>query len=152
MNMSVREKTIWVELILDMAIAIYYFTSVYQLSGWNEITGEEIGSVIRNSIIFAIGGSILLHLIFIRNSKIEDKDERDYIIDARANAVGYYTLFALCCILVGHIMIGEGLEYFFSWRPEPLSNPFIMHLIALSLLASAYLRSLVRLICYRRGY
>lgn len=152
MGFSIRERKIWIEMVVDLVVAVYYFTSVYQLSGWDEITGDEMGRIIRNSIAFAILGSIILNVAFIRSGKDEGKDERDYIIDARSNAFAYYTLFILCCMFIGHIMLVEGAEFFFSWQSEPLSNPFIMHLIALSLLASSFIKATVQIISYRRGY
>lgn len=152
MEYSFRERKIWIEFAIDVVVALYYFTAVFVLSGWNEITGKEIGEVIGNSITFAISATIILHLIFTRNEKEYQKDERDYSIDAKANAYGYYALVTFCLIIIGHIMINEGAEYFFSWSTEELSNPFIMHLIALSLLISSFVKSITQIVCYRRGY
>ncbi len=67
MEYSIRERKIWIELVIDVVVSFYYFTSVYQLSGWDEITGNEMGLIIRNSIAFAIIGAIILHVIFVRN-------------------------------------------------------------------------------------
>ena len=151
MEYSTREKNIWIELILNLFVSLYYFTAIYQLNGWEEITGDEIGYVIRNVIVFAIIGTILLHTIFVKNYNEQPKDERDIAIEAKGNATGYYTLVILCTLLIAHIMLNEGVGFLFSERTVPFTGPFAMHLILIAIMIASFSKSIVQITCYRRG-
>ncbi len=152
MDISTREKNIWIELSLNIVVSAYYFISVYNLSGWTEISGEEIGRIIGNVIVFAILGTIILHILFIRGTKEENKDERDKAIEAKGNAFAYYVLVVLCFFLIGHIMLNEGIKDIFPRREIPVTGPLIIHFIFFALLISTSIKSIVQIICYRKDY
>ncbi|MDG1709497.1 MAG: hypothetical protein P8H03_12090 [Emcibacteraceae bacterium] len=64
MDLSDREKSIWIELIVSITVSIYYFSHVIGIDGFMDITNIAFGKVIINSILFSIVAAILLAAIF----------------------------------------------------------------------------------------
>lgn len=146
MHFSTREKQIFIELLISALVSGYYFYSSYQLSGWRQIVGPEMGALIVKVIVIAIVTSIVLYAIFSR-ATLEDRDERDLEISAKGNAFGYYSLVALCCSLVGLVMFNEGLGLISD--NIQISGPMAMHFVLMALMASAIVKSATQLLYYR---
>ena len=148
MNISTREKNIWIELAITSAVSIYYFFSSFALSGWTEIASYEMGIVVRNVIVISVVASTVLYSLFARENP-EEKDERDRAIEARANALGYYCLTVFCAISVAAILTSEGIILF--GKTSLINGPVAMHLILVALMLSALIKQGCQLFYYRRG-
>jgi hypothetical protein len=148
MNISAREKSIWIEFTITGAVSIYFFFSSYMLSGWAQIASYEMGIVVRNVIILSIIASIILYGLFGRETP-EDKDERDLAIESRGNACGYFALTILCGLLVAFIMLSEGRVLL--GRATVINGPVAMHLILIALMISALFKQASQLLNYRRS-
>lgn len=147
MDISAREKSIWIEFIITGTVSAYYFFASYMLSGWAQIASYEMGIVVTNAIILSIVASIILYGLFAREAP-EDKDERDLIIESKGNACGYYSLTILCAIFVGLIMLDEGE---LLGKASAINSPVAMHLILVALMISALFKQASQLFHYRRG-
>ena len=150
MDVSNREKSIWIELFVSIGVAIYYFANVFSAGGFNDIISAEVGKVIINAILISIAASIILSIIF-KQKDPEAKDERDKAIEARANAYAYYALTFLIVSIIIHIMINEGAGYFFNEDVLRVSNAQTMHFILIALIIAGAVKSVTQLFCYRRG-
>ena len=148
MDISAREKSIWIEFIITGAVSLYFFYSSYMLSGWTQIASYEMGGVVTNVIILSIVASIILYGLFGRE-KPEDKDERDLAIESKGNACGYFALTILCGLLVAFIMLSEGRVLL--GEASTINGPVAMHLILIALMISALFKQASQIFHYRRG-
>jgi hypothetical protein len=148
MDISAREKSIWIEFIITGTVSAYYFFASYMLSGWAQIASYEMGIVVRNVIIFSMIASIILYGLFGRETP-EDKDERDLAIESKGNACGYFALTILCGLLVAFIMLSEGRVLL--GRASVINGPVAMHLILIALMISALFKQASQLLNYRRS-
>jgi len=148
MDISIREKNIWIEFTITAAVSLYYFYSSYRLSGWTQVTSYEMGILVRNVIILSVVASIILYALFARETP-EQKDERDLVIELKGNAFGYYALTILCSLLIGAIMLSEGIVLL--GKTSHINGPVAMHLILVALMISALLKQATQLFYYRRG-
>ena len=148
MDISAREKSIWIEFIITGVVSLYFFYSSYMLSGWTQIASYEMGIVTTNVIILSIVASIILYGLFARETP-EEKDERDLAIESRGNACGYYALTILCSILIAIVMLSEGR--FFLDKSIAINGPVAMHLVLVALMISALFKQASQLFYYRRG-
>ena len=146
MHISTREKHIFIELLISALVSAYYFYSSYQLSGWSQIVGPEMGALVAKVIVISILASIFLYAIFSRDT-LEDRDERDMAINAKAHAFAYYSLVALCCCLVGLVMFNEGLGL--MGNNIQISGPVAMHFLVMALMISAIVKCAIQLLYYR---
>jgi hypothetical protein len=148
MDISAREKSIWIEFIITGTVSAYYFFASYMLSGWAQIASYEMGIVVRNVIIFSMIASIILYGLFGRETP-EDKDERDLAIESKGNACGYFALTILCGLLVAFIMLSEGRVLL--GKAIAINGPVAMHLILIALMISALFKQASQLFHYRRS-
>ena len=148
MDISAREKNIWIELAITGAVSVYYFYNSFRLSGWTEIASYEMGLLVRDVIILSIVASIALYALFARENP-EQKDERDRAIESRGNAFAYYSLTVLCCLLIGTIMLSEGIVVL--GKTSAINGPVAMHLLLIALMISALIKQATQLFFYRRG-
>tara|TARA_R110002096_G_scaffold416576_2_gene619236 strand:- start:49464 stop:49919 length:456 start_codon:yes stop_codon:yes gene_type:complete len=150
MDLSNREKEIWIELVVSMAVAIYYFTNAYNAGALFNIVNAELGKVVVNAIILSITSTIVLSIVFKQKST-EAKDERDIAIESKANSYSYYGLCVFITIIIGHIMISEGIGYFDNETPVSLDSSAIMHLLLVSMIVAGAIKSVTQIIHYRYG-
>jgi len=148
MDISAREKSIWIEFIITGAVSLYFFYSSYMLSGWTQIASYEMGGVVTNVIILSIVASIILYGLFSRETP-EEKDERDLAIESRGNACGYFALTILCGLFVAFIIWSEGRVLL--GKASTINGPVAMHLILIALMISALFKQASQLFYYRRG-
>ncbi|MDG1819857.1 MAG: hypothetical protein P8H31_08490 [Porticoccaceae bacterium] len=148
MDISAREKNIWIELAITGVVSVYYFYNSFRLSGWTEIASYEMGLLVRDVIILSIVASIALYALFARENP-EQKDERDSAIESRGNAFAYYSLTVLCCLLIGTIMLSEGI--FLLGKTSAINGPVVMHLLLIALMIAALIKQATQLFFYRRG-
>jgi len=150
MDLSNREKEIWIELVVSVVVAIYYFTNAYKAGGLIDIVNAELGKVVVNAILISIASTIILSIVFNKRN-LEAKDERDIAIESKANSYAYYGLCVFITIIIGHIMISEGIGYFDNANPVILSSSAIMHLLLISLITVGAIKSVTQIIHYRCG-
>ena len=150
-DISVRERKIWVELIIDVVVSVYYFMIIYELATKDGLDLAVIGALTLKTVIVSIVLGILLAIFFIGNRKEEPADERDQLIAAKANAAGYYTLGTGIAFLIFHsiaVAIGQASPVF-------LQNPLTPVELALTLGALVVIASSIKasmmLYYYRRG-
>ncbi len=115
------------------------------------LNADEITKIIFTVIIISIIGSILIS-IFLGAGKDEEMDERDSQFEAKANSVGYYAMFVAIVFLIGHIILNEITEEIFKFSYEAMPPLKIAVYMMVVLVVASFLKELVRIFYYRRGY
>lgn len=155
-EMSVRERDLWVELLTNLLVAIYYFPKLFILmaAGDAALMGKPMVSLISSTIILAIFVAIILVVIlklFNLKGTLEKEDERERSFSAKGSLGAYWVLFVLICILIGQIILddifGASRQSFVVLTPV-----LIAHLLLISLMISGTTKSVIQLYYYRRGY
>jgi len=144
-TVSNRELNIWATLILDVVVAVYYFSSIIAMP---EVTMAALAALIGKIIVFSIVFSIVIFsLINARGAK--KPDERDYRFETRANAIGYYTLSVGVVLVLGHIVIGNVMPI--EQRVDTSSPVVVANILLFMLILASCAKALSQLFQYRRG-
>ncbi len=162
MDLSNREKEIWIELIVSVAVAVYYFKAAYIAGGFTDLANVALGKVVLNAILLTIASTIILSIVFKKKDN-EVKDERDIAIEAKANSYAYYGLCIFISIIIAQIMIDAGIGYFESKRPPGedigyfehdhimVNLALVMHLMLMAMIAAGAIKSITQIYLYRQG-
>ena len=63
-----------------------------------------------------------------------------------------YTLKVILILIIGHIMLNEGVGYFAPLRAIEISTSQMVHMIVIAILAADTVKSVVQIFSYRRGF
>ena len=154
-NFSTREKNLWSELLVDVVVALYYFPKMFFMlrAGDAALTGSAMAGLVTSTIIVAIIAGAIVSVFLHMEAKPETVDERDHLFLARGNKVAYIILVACVVAIMGNIVVLEMLPAFARERnwfdPTPVA---IAHLLLVSLVLSSGGKTIIQLLCYRRGY
>lgn len=161
MDLSNREKEIWIELIVSVAVAVYYFKAAYIAGGFTDIANAALGKVVLNAILLTIASTITLSIVFNKKDN-EAKDERDVVIESKANSYAYYGLCIFIAIIIGQIMISAGIGYFEGANPSSddigyfdhthidVNISLVMHLLLIALITAGAIKSITQIYLYRQ--
>ena len=97
MNLSYREKIIWISLISTVLIFGYYFFQAFRVFNNPDIENTTLVSLfIGVVILISIIQVVLIIILSIVNKKEAEKggDERDKLIEAKATKISYFILSA----------------------------------------------------------
>ena len=153
-DLTSRELNLWVELLVDIIVALYYFPRAFNLIKNDEwtLTGGAMIGLLVSTIILAIVVSVILSILVSIWKKPAEKDERDYVFSARGSTVAYTALFVLVILIIGQVLF-EGTYPEMAGKLRLITSPLIIgHLLMLALMFSSTLKSAVQLFFYRRGY
>ena len=154
-NFSTREKNLWSELLVDIAVGLYYFPKMFFMlrAGDEVLTGGAMASLVISTIMVAIFAGIIVSVFLHAEEKPETVDERDHLFLARGSRVAYIILMVCVLAIMGNIVILEMLPEFVQERnwfdPTPVA---IAHLLLVSLVLSSVGKTVMQLVSYRRGY
>ena len=155
--MSKMERAAWVSLIVEGAVAIYYFSAIFAMGPGLDIHGPAvaglIGRVIMLAIILGIVMEIIMNGIIRRAHDKVPGDERDALISAKSYRNGYFVLGIGCAAIVGYVVlsVGGGRAW---WITEilTLTPVYAAHLLLLAMMLSSGVINASRIFYYRRGY
>ncbi|MES2624641.1 MAG: hypothetical protein V4628_05155 [Pseudomonadota bacterium] len=153
-DMSVREEKLWFELVVDIAVGLYFYPKAFglMLAGDAALTGRAMNGLIIGTVTWAIILSILLGaFVFNTKQKSEPKDERDLLIErttgrwfGRILVIGIMAIIGLIVVQAMALDIGSLL-----FTLTPLS---IALLLLFNLMLASLVDSIAKLYCYRRGF
>lgn len=153
-DISTREKNLWVELLVDVIVALYYYPKMFLLitAGDVALTGERMTNLIISTVMLAIFVSVALAALLHDRKEPEPRDERDLIIDNRGSVLFGRLLLAcvlaiMAMIVTQQMSIGRRVD----WLIE-LSPLVIGHLLLFTLMISSTASSALKLVLYRRGF
>jgi hypothetical protein len=155
MDLSYKEKSVWISLISTIAIFGYYFFNVINLS----YLAPEIAKVsaaglaIQAIIMIIIVETLFQSLLAIGNHKAAEMadDEREQLIGYKSNVWGYRILILGVMLVLGRIVILEfNPQYLSDYGSEGIPL-FTAHLLLFSFILSEVVRFSSQIYYYRSG-
>lgn len=156
-KMSVREKNLWAELLVDVVVGLYYLPKMFVLlqGGERALTGGAMAGLVTSTVLVGImagvAAAVLLGLLS-QDKDAEPLDERDHSFLARGNLVAYVTLVAGVVLIISQVVIFELMPELWQERGIPLSPVAIANLLLVALVLSSVVKVAAQLFSYRRGY
>jgi len=156
MNMSFKEKSIWISLVSTVLIFGDYFINVLSLSGLPAETAKTTALELSLRALFLI---ILIEVIFQgmlatsnRKAAKLGADERDKLFEYKGNNFGYTVLVIGVFITLGRIVILE-LNPELIGQSSVLEIPLLTaHILLFSFIFSEIVRFSTQLYFYRCGH
>ena len=143
-NYSNRELNIWAELILNILVSLFFVSKVFTS---NQFGGEVLVQIISTTIILAIVYSIVVFGAINALTKIEEKDERDYIYELKSYRISYYLshggILGIICLIVFNALYQENISL--------LTLPKVAMILLIIALLSSTGKSLTQLFNYRKN-
>ena len=148
--MSLREKSAWVCLITILIVFVPYFVfllpKLWQGEGG---AGLVLGAFIGATIFCAVLSTILAIAVAV-STKDEPKDERDVLIEGKANRNAYYVLLTLCFLALSSILL-VGLGSPETMLPTYARPAFVSQIFLLCFVIAEVTKYATQVVCYRRG-
>lgn len=151
-DFSIREKNLWFEFLVDIVVALYYYPRVLGLlwRGDGALSGAAMTDLIINTVMVAVGASVLISILLHTQQKPEPRDERDYMIEARSNLWFSRVLVVGVLAVIGTVVFHQ----FNPWSAQallPLTPLVLAHLLLFVLMLASMVNSVLRLLMYRLG-
>ena len=143
MNMTFREKSIWVSLIIMSVVWVNYFVRVQPALADGSISKEGSIGLFIGAVVTLVVLEIIVHIVLaVSNSKTADQpaDEREKLINSKAGDISGWVL-GVCVVTIGaYAMLND------------VSSVLIANLLLLSLVLSQCADYALALFYYRRGW
>lgn len=156
MNMSLKEKSTWISLLVTLGIFAYYFYNIVALAGLPKPVALDAALSLSTKVIMVIIiiEIILQSLLTASNHREANlgNDERDQIFSYKSNRIGYSILVVGVFITLGRLVM---LEYNpgFSDAHSSLQIPMLTaHILLFSFILSEVARFAALLFYYRRTF
>jgi hypothetical protein len=139
-KMAFREKSAWISLITYTLVFGGYFATVWRV--WDESWGRGqslglmVGAIVA-LVILAIIFNTALALFFPRDADTR-ADEREVLIDLKAERIASYTLSALLVCVVATLIVG--------WNPYLVAN-----LLMGAMVIAEVVKDIAQIVYFRRG-
>jgi hypothetical protein len=156
MNMSFREKSIWISLISTLLIFGDYFLNVIALGNLSQevakTTALELS--VRAFVLIIIVEIIFQTMLAVSNRKAAKlgSDERDKLFEYKGNNVGYTVLVIGVLMSLGR-MVSLEISPEFIEQFKVLNVPFLTaHILLFSFILSEVVRFSAQLYYYRSSH
>lgn len=154
LNISYKEKTIWLSLGLTVYLMYYYYSGLNTLNNTNTLTEASFSSLLTTSVIWLTSLAIAFHIIVaaINHREAEqDDDERDKLIEMISTRNAYYILVLGILVAISQTQFSH--FNYVSFNYESLSSGYnVIHYIIVSFLIAEIVKNLSQLFYYRRGF
>ncbi|WP_339719158.1 hypothetical protein [uncultured Paraglaciecola sp.] len=156
MDMSFREKSIWISLISTLLIFGDYFLNIVSLSSMPAEVSKAaaLGLSLRALLLIIVVEILLQGLLAISNRKeaAQGSDERDKLFEYKANNFGY-------AVLVIGVFITLGRIVFLEFNTEVIQQSTLIniplltaHILLFSFIFSEVVRFSAQLYYYRSSH
>lgn len=113
-DMSETQRQAWITLIVDMAVFVVFLKGMTTGKSIDTLSAAQLSSFVIGLIVTTIVLHIIIQSVFALRKRGEPdddfKDERDIRIERKGASYGFYVLSVLLSILIGHIVIQNGLD------------------------------------------
>jgi hypothetical protein len=154
--MSKLERAAWLSLIVEIVVAVYYFSAIFAMGPDVDIQSPAmaglVGRVIMLAIILGIVSEIIMNGIIRRNRDTVPEDERDALISAKSYRNGFFALAICCAGIIGQIVLSEGARTWWMKDIVTITPVYAAHLLLLAMMLSSFTINASRIFFYRRGY
>lgn len=163
--MSEQEKASWSLLIINVIIGAWYFSTVFEMGtdvlAQMRVLIALLIKVTLLAIVLGILGEVLMHWLAGRSRDKVARDERDQLINLKAQRNGYFVLAAALIALL-HVLLAVALG-----MPERIAERslaisgflekagtaiFMANLVLLALVVTEVAVQGSRIFYYRRGH
>ncbi|WP_252732176.1 hypothetical protein [Paraglaciecola arctica] len=156
MDMSFREKSIWISLISTLLIFGGYFLNILSLGGVSAEVSQSatLGLFLRALVLIIIVEIVFQGMLAISNRKEADlgADERDKLFEYKANSLGYVILVIGVFVTLGRVVFLELNPEFFE-QSNTFNIPLLTaHILLFSFIFSEVVRFSAQLYYYRSGH
>lgn len=153
MDMSFREKSIWISLVSTILIFGDYFLNLLSLSGLpvDVAKSAALGLFLRSIFLIIVVEIVFQGMLALSNRKAAElgADERDKLFEYKGNNIGYTILVIGVFITLGRIVFLE-LNPEFIQDSGLLNIPFLTaHILLFSFILSEVVRFSGQLYYYR---
>lgn len=153
MDMSFREKSIWISLVSTILIFGDYFLNLLSLSGLpvDVAKSAALGLFLRSIFLIIVVEIVFQGMLALSNRKAAElgADERDKLFEYKGNNIGYTILVIGVFITLGRIVFIE-LNPEFIQDSGLLNIPFLTaHILLFSFILSEVVRFFGQLYYYR---
>lgn len=153
MDMSFREKSIWISLVSTILIFGDYFLNLLSLSGLpvDVAKSAALGLFLRSIFLIIVVEIVFQGMLALSNRKAAElgADERDKLFEYKGNNIGYTILVIGVFITLGRIVFIE-LNPEFIQDSGLLNIPFLTaHILLFSFILSEVVRFSGQLYYYR---
>lgn len=144
MNMSFQEKSAWGSLVGLGLVGYWYFPRAFLVAQSSNSPAAlfwiSVVCIIALIVIFSVyHAAIAVH-------GGDETDERDHLIDLKAERIASYALGIGLFWLVARIVSGESV-----FGPEPMSSLLIAVWILFAITASEVIKNIAQIVYYRAG-
>lgn len=148
--MSKQEILSWTSLATSTSFMIYYLLFSF---GWPDALPDYSGSFFKTFFnVFWIAVIVEIIVEISEGKKKVQKDERDFIIEAKGMKAGYNILVVSIIIALVHLFISNMGHTFGSDFPISLNMWTGIHFLVLSLFFASAVRRTIMIYQYRKGY
>ncbi len=138
MNASFEEKSVWIQLISLVAVlGSYFVVAALMLSNGVTVVVAFV-PLFTLAVVLLVVVLVVGHIVVAIASRPEGRDERDRLIEWRAESNSSWIL-------------GVGVLAAITGLVVSVDNVWIAHLLMLSMLLSEVARFVLQLVYYRRG-
>ena len=156
MDISFKERCVWVSFLVTLWIFGDYFFNLLGLSDLPAEQGKESAlDLLGRAVLFVTILEIVFHSIIAATDRKEAEmggDERDKSIAQRANQYGYYVLSTGVIFVVGRMMLVEAFPRFADENSSIYVPMLTAHILLFSFILSELIRFGAQIWFYRRGY
>jgi len=138
MKKSFEEKSVWITLVSMLAIFGYYFVVAARMKSAGSTAVVEFVPLFVSVVVLMVVVIVIAHIVVAIASRPEGRDERDRLIEWRAESNASWVLGV--GVLAGIWSVATSVD-----------NVWIAHLLLLFLISSEVVKSVSKLLYYRRG-
>ena len=152
-DMSVRERKLWFELVVDIAVGLYFYPKAFALmvAGDTALTGRAMTGLIMGTVTWAIIISVVLALVFKANAKPDPKDERDHLIEITTGR-WFGRVLVICLMAIVGLIVVQAMAVDVGSLLFTLTPLGVALLLLFSMMLASLVDSVAKLRCYRRGF
>ncbi|MFT4993337.1 MAG: hypothetical protein ACI965_000356 [Paraglaciecola sp.] len=156
MDMSFKEKSIWVSLVTTLLIFSYYFIRIFIVLDEPEALAKSasLGLLLKMTLTIIVVEVVLQSLLAAGNRKTANlkTDERDSLFTYKANSLGYVVLIIGVMFTIGQMLVLE-VNPQLTNHNGMLSIPLLTtHILLFSFILSEVVRFTAQLYFYRSGH
>ena len=138
MKKSFEEKSVWITLVSMLAIFGYYFVVAARMESAGSTAVVEFVPLFVSVVVLMVVVIVIGHIVVAIASRPEGRDERDRLIEWRAESKASWVL-------------GVGVLAGIWSAATSVDNVWIAHLLLLFLISSEVVKSVSKLLYYHRG-
>jgi len=116
-DMSETQRQAWITLLVDTAVFVVFIKGMTSGLSIDTLSAAGLSKFVLGLIVTTVILHIIIQSVFAGRTRLENeaddrglKDERDIRIERKGASYGFYVLSILISILIGHIVIQNGLE------------------------------------------